>query len=302
MVDVGKRTCGDEGCSTRPSYGVAGSKRAESCSQHARAGMVDVVTKKCGHQACPMRPSCGVAGSKKAEYCKKAEFCSHYAKAGIVRVVSYRSSKEGRLNPDNFNNDNLDVAMLCRQHPTAYEAATVYDMENLSTGEATSTRSTTDGSEGSVAGVRGTKRKRGPCLSSGTVDVVDAQRSVSPVARRSGVTPLLRSGQVLSGAGREVSSVPRVGGGIKVEVSAPSPTHGGAVMEECSKHTFPLRGWSSAGGQSGSGSNICGVSAGRLYCSPAVVCGSLVRFVGVESVKTLEGSSVKLELGVASDR
>ncbi|CAM9522436.1 unnamed protein product [Sphacelaria rigidula] len=289
MVDVVSKQCGDEGCSKKPSYGVAGSKKAEFCSQHARGGMVNVRFQTCCSEGCSKKPSYGVAGSK------NARFSPQHARAGMVNVVSYKSSKEGRLKLEILENDNRDEAKLCRQRPTAHEAATVYHTGELSTGEATSTRSITEGGEGSVAGVRGTKRKREPCLSSGTSDVVDTRRSVYPVARRIGVTPPLLSGQLPPGTDREVSSV-------RVEVAAPSPTHGGAGMGQCSKHTAPSRGWSSAGAKSSSSSSSRGVNAGRLYASPAVVCGSVGGFVGAESVETSEGSSVKFDLGVASDR
>ena len=66
MANVKHRTCGYEGCSTLPSYGVAGSKKAELCSKHARAGMVNVMNRTCGHEGCSILPSYGVAGSKKA--------------------------------------------------------------------------------------------------------------------------------------------------------------------------------------------------------------------------------------------
>ncbi|CAM9813273.1 unnamed protein product [Sphacelaria rigidula] len=334
MVNVVNKKCSDEGCSTWPWYGVAGSKKAEFCSKHARAGMVNVVTKRCGDEGCSKAPSYGVAGSKKAEFClkharagmvnvvnrtcgdegcskrpsygvagsKTREFCSKHARAGMVNVMSYNSSKEERLKLDILKNDNLDEAMSCRQHPAAHEADTVCDMEELSTGEAISTRSTNEGDGGSVSGVRGTKRKRAPCLSSGRSDVLDARRRVYPVARRSSITPLFRSGQLSSGADREESSVPRVGAGMKVEVAAPPPTHGGAERGECSKPTAPLMGWSSAGGERNSSSSSCGVSVGRRYGSPAFACGSLGGFVGEESVEALEGSNVKLELGGASGR
>ncbi|CAN0087850.1 unnamed protein product [Sphacelaria rigidula] len=306
MVDVLSRTCGDESCSKGPLYGGAGSKQAEFCSKHARAGMVDVVTRKCGDDRCSKMPSYGVAVSK------MAEFCSKHAKAGRVHVMSYKSSIEARLKLDILNNDNLDKAIVCRQYPTAHEVARVYDMEHPSSEEATFTRttsgggegssSTADGGGGSVAGVRGTKRKRAPCLSSCTSNVIDTRRSVYPLAGRSGVTPLSLPGQLPSGTDREVSSMPRIQAGIKMEMTAPSPTHGGTGKGECSEHTDPLKGWSSAGGKSSSSSSSCGVSAGRLCGSPAVVCGSVGGSVGLESVETLGGSSVKLELGVASDR
>ncbi|CAM9649234.1 unnamed protein product [Sphacelaria rigidula] len=131
---------------------------------------------------------------------------------------------------------------------------------------------------------------------------MDARRCVYPVARRIGVTPPLFSGQLPSWGDHQVSSVPRVGAGVKVEVAAPFSIHNCAGMGEFCKHTAPLRDWSSAGSKSSPSSSSCGVNAGRLCGSQAVVSGSPGGFVGVEPVETLEGSSVKLELGAASDR
>eukprot|EP00752_Nemacystus_decipiens_P016879 g15111.t1 len=76
------RMCGHPGCTTRPSFGVeGGSKKAEFCAQHAKAGMLDVVHK---------RPSYGVEGSS-----KKAELCAQHAKAGMVDVVGKRCGHPG---------------------------------------------------------------------------------------------------------------------------------------------------------------------------------------------------------------
>lgn len=57
------------GCTTVPSYGVEGTKKAERCSRHARDRMVDVASKRCGHPGCNIRPSYGVQGTKKREFC-----------------------------------------------------------------------------------------------------------------------------------------------------------------------------------------------------------------------------------------
>ncbi|CAM9729124.1 unnamed protein product, partial [Ectocarpus fasciculatus] len=53
-------------CTLRSSYGNAGSKKVEFCSQHAQKGMISVVTKRCGHPGCTKRPSYDSTGSKKA--------------------------------------------------------------------------------------------------------------------------------------------------------------------------------------------------------------------------------------------
>ena len=97
MVDVSKKKCGYQGCSTRanygvegtkgrillaarqarhggleeqevrssrvhlthPSFGVEGTKKAQLCSQHAREGVVCLAGKRCGHQGCPKQASYG---------------------------------------------------------------------------------------------------------------------------------------------------------------------------------------------------------------------------------------------------
>ena len=75
------------GCN--PSYGVAGSKKAEYCAQHALEGMVHVRSKKCAGDGCSKQPSYGVAGSKKAEY------CAQHALEGMVDVYSKRCAGDG---------------------------------------------------------------------------------------------------------------------------------------------------------------------------------------------------------------
>lgn len=76
-------------CSKEPSYGVAGSRKREFCTQHAMAGMMNVASKKCGNEGCIKRPSQGVTGSE------KREFCAQHAKAGMVNVVNQKFGKEG---------------------------------------------------------------------------------------------------------------------------------------------------------------------------------------------------------------
>ena len=52
MIDVVRKRCVYNGCTKHPSYGVAGSRKAAYCSQHALDGMIDVVSKKCVHNGC----------------------------------------------------------------------------------------------------------------------------------------------------------------------------------------------------------------------------------------------------------
>ena len=71
MINVVSKSCAHNSCTKRPSYGVAGSRKAEYCSQHASDGMIDVVRKRCAHNSCTKHSSYGVAGSRKAEYCSQ---------------------------------------------------------------------------------------------------------------------------------------------------------------------------------------------------------------------------------------
>ncbi|CAN0506083.1 unnamed protein product [Ectocarpus sp. 12 AP-2014] len=81
--------CGHAKCTKRPTYGVAGSKKREFCSQHARDGMVNVNNKRCIQPNCTTIPSFAAVGSK------KAEFCSQHAREGMVDVRSRRCSQRG---------------------------------------------------------------------------------------------------------------------------------------------------------------------------------------------------------------
>ena len=69
MVNVKSRKCRTEGCGRGPSYGVAGTKTAEYCAQHAPDGMVNVCNKKCRTEGCGKKPSFGVTNTRTAEYC-----------------------------------------------------------------------------------------------------------------------------------------------------------------------------------------------------------------------------------------
>ncbi|CAN0340444.1 unnamed protein product, partial [Ectocarpus sp. 8 AP-2014] len=85
-----KRSCCQElDCTTRPSFGEYGSKKAEFCSKHSKPAMVNVVDKKCCHPECLKYPSYGTDGSK------KAEFCAKHAKPAMVNVVDKRCGHSG---------------------------------------------------------------------------------------------------------------------------------------------------------------------------------------------------------------
>ncbi|CAM9260017.1 unnamed protein product [Sphacelaria rigidula] len=113
MVNVRNKRCSEDACLKHPSYGVAGSKKAEFCSEHARVGMVNVVTRKCSDDACLKSPSYGVAGSK------KAEFCSEHARAGMVTVRNKRCRDERCLKHASYGVARSEEAEFCSEHARA---------------------------------------------------------------------------------------------------------------------------------------------------------------------------------------
>ena len=54
MVNLNNRKeCVHRGCTTYPSFGVAGTKKNEFCRKHAKERMVDLVNnEKCKHRGC----------------------------------------------------------------------------------------------------------------------------------------------------------------------------------------------------------------------------------------------------------
>ena len=133
MVDVKDRQkCRTLHCRKYPSFGVAGTKKAEHCAQHAPDGMVNVKNKRRRTEGCNKIPSFGVVGTRKAEYCaqhapdemvavigrkkcktqhcgivpefgvagaKSAERCAQHAPDGMVYIKSrkYRTNDYGKL-------------------------------------------------------------------------------------------------------------------------------------------------------------------------------------------------------------
>ncbi len=108
--------CHYDECTTRPSYGVDdGSRKAEFCSQHAKAGMVDVVNRRCAHQGCTKGPSYG-----KDDGCRKVEFCSAHAMAEMVDVRSRRCAHQDCTKGPSYGKDDGNrKAEFCSQHAKA---------------------------------------------------------------------------------------------------------------------------------------------------------------------------------------
>ena len=70
MIDVLHKTCSYDGCSTQPSYNFAGKKGGIYCNKHKLDDMIDVLSKTCGYEACFItKPSYNFAGEKQGIYC-----------------------------------------------------------------------------------------------------------------------------------------------------------------------------------------------------------------------------------------
>ena len=82
MANVYSRKCRTGSCDKQPFFGVAGTKTAEYCAQHALNGMVNVYSRKCRAEGCGKRRSHGVVGTKTVEY------CAQHALNGMVNIYS----------------------------------------------------------------------------------------------------------------------------------------------------------------------------------------------------------------------
>ena len=84
---------------------------------------------------------------------------------------------------------------------------------------------------------------------------------------------------------------------MKVELTVPSPTHGGDGMSKSREEASPSRGWSSELGSSGRINSGDG-GTGQLCDSLIVAPGCLGSFDFVAFQEVEEDPNVKLELGV----
>ncbi|CAM9213411.1 unnamed protein product [Sphacelaria rigidula] len=247
--------------------------------------MVRLGREKCGHEGCFTKPSYGVAGSM------NSEFCSKHARPGMVNVGNEKCGEEGWFKFTVDKRHTVDEAEVFRQHTSAHKTAAVSDTARLHTGEGTHVHSPTKGGGGSVADVRGTKRKRAGCSDSVANDVVGARWSAFADPRQIVRTrsPAPRAGQIVPETSAE--------DWMKVELVVRSATPGCDRGREGREQAPRSRDWTNEGGRSsviGSG----GVSSGRVSGSPAMARERLgIGYVDVEQAE--ENSNVKLELGVS---
>lgn len=70
MIDVIRRRCLHDSCTTEPSFNVEGSKSAAYCKQHVGNGMVKVThTRRCSNGSCTKQPGWGVLADMSGSLC-----------------------------------------------------------------------------------------------------------------------------------------------------------------------------------------------------------------------------------------
>ncbi|CAM9788759.1 unnamed protein product [Sphacelaria rigidula] len=223
----------------------------------------------------------------------------------MVNVVGQRYGKKRCSQAPLNKKDSVDAETLCQQHASAHNTAAVFDTTKLNPGKGTPGRSATEGDGGSVANIRGVKRKRAALSGSGANDGVRARHSVCASSGLVERTPSLSGRPRLllehptSRADDEVSLRAVARAGMKVELAVPSPAHGGDGTRMFHKQASPSSGWSSERGSSGvigSDDSGTGWACGLL----ATVPGCLGTFDDETVGKVDEALNVKLELGVSS--
>ncbi|CAN0383929.1 unnamed protein product [Ascophyllum nodosum] len=110
MVNVRSRMCRTDGCGKYALFGVAGTKTAEYCTQHAPDGMVNVRARMCSTEGCGKRASFGVAGTKRPEY------CTQHAPDGMVHVRKIKYITEGCGKEPSFGFVGTKTTEYCEQH------------------------------------------------------------------------------------------------------------------------------------------------------------------------------------------
>ena len=104
MINVNRRKCTNESCVIRRSLGVAGTKTAECCAEHALDGMVDFTSRKCKW------PWYGVGGTKTVEY------CAQHAPDGMVHVKSRKCRTESCRKGPSYGVAGTKISEYCAQH------------------------------------------------------------------------------------------------------------------------------------------------------------------------------------------
>ena len=102
---------------------MSGTKTTEYCAQHARGGMVDVWSRKCKTEGCSKKPSFGVAATKMVEHCAQHARIQCGVEGYREREVGpHHSGKETTSNvvPSGAKHINVHLPPTKTSHPWGF--------------------------------------------------------------------------------------------------------------------------------------------------------------------------------------
>lgn len=112
MVNVLIITCAEDSCKTQPVFNVEGSVRGLYCVLHKKEGMVDVVSNHCAHVGCRIRASWNFLGGG-------ARYCNKHATDEMVDVVSKTCEEPGCEIWACFGEHGSSYKSFCASHQKA---------------------------------------------------------------------------------------------------------------------------------------------------------------------------------------
>lgn len=112
------RTCAHQGCSTRSTFGVVGTKKLEFCSGHAAEGMIDLNNKKRAHRGrSTCRASFGVAGNKKPELLRGEHVTESVTNLSNIKKTRKQCVQQGCKAVDpSYGEAGTKKREFCREH------------------------------------------------------------------------------------------------------------------------------------------------------------------------------------------
>lgn len=110
MVNVHRRRCAHDSCTTEPFFNVEGSQAGVYSRQQAEDGKVNVRSRRCSYDFCTRQQHFNVEGSKAPVYCWR------HAEDGMVNVLSRRCAHNSCTVKPCFNVEGSEAGVYCRQH------------------------------------------------------------------------------------------------------------------------------------------------------------------------------------------
>jgi hypothetical protein len=110
MVNVINKTCIHATCKKQPAFNAVGEKKSLYCSAHKLDGMVNVINKTCIHPQCKTRPSYNADGERKPVY------CAAHKLDGMVDVTNKTCIHPDCKTIPNYNADGETKALYCAAH------------------------------------------------------------------------------------------------------------------------------------------------------------------------------------------